>query len=124
MLLDGAVIVSTPQDVALLDATRAVNMFSKVDCKILGMVQNMAFFSCPKCSTETFIFGVDGALKKANEMGIDNIANIPLDGAICSTSDSGQPISISKPDSIHARIYADLAKNVYEKILNQKNLNI
>ncbi|KAI8899736.1 nucleotide binding protein [Globomyces pollinis-pini] len=114
--LSGAVIISTPQDIALLDAVKGVNMFRKVDVPILGLVQNMSYFSCSNCNHKTHIFGNDGAKRKAMDMGLEILADIPLDEQVCITSDDGKPIVISKPQSEHSKVYLDLAAKVCKKL--------
>lgn len=110
----GAVIVSTPQDVALLDARKGVLMFQKVNVPVLGVVQNMSFFICPKCGEKSHIFGKDGASKLACELGIQTLADIPLDILIQETSDTGQPLVITKPTNTTALMYRKLAQKVVD----------
>jgi ATP-binding protein involved in chromosome partitioning len=112
----GAVIVSTPQDIALLDAVKGIEMFKKVNVPILGLAQNMSFYSCPNCQHESHIFGNDGARRKALELGIELLADVPLHEDVCETSDNGKPIVISSPESLHAKVYQSLAKRVVEKL--------
>uniref|UniRef100_A0A3B4G8K1 Iron-sulfur cluster transfer protein NUBPL n=1 Tax=Pundamilia nyererei TaxID=303518 RepID=A0A3B4G8K1_9CICH len=95
----GAVIVSTPQDIALLDARRGAEMFKKVNVPVLGLVQNMSVFQCPKCNHETHIFGSDGARQLADTLGVTFLGDIPLHITIRETSDRGQPVVISSPNS-------------------------
>ncbi|NWY59823.1 NUBPL protein, partial [Chionis minor] len=95
----GAVIVSTPQDVALLDARKGAEMFRKVHVPVLGLVQNMSVFQCPKCKHETHIFGDDGVRDLAKTLGLDILGDIPLHVNIRETCDSGQPVVISQPES-------------------------
>jgi ATP-binding protein involved in chromosome partitioning len=116
VLLDGAVIVSTPQDIALLDAVRGVTMFKKVNVKILGMVQNMSFFNCPNCGHTSHVFGDDGVSKKAKELGIERLVDVPLHADVCETSDSGTPIVVSQPSSLHAKVYLELADKIWAKL--------
>ncbi|XP_077987009.1 iron-sulfur cluster transfer protein NUBPL-like [Glandiceps talaboti] len=108
----GAVIVSTPQDIALLDARKGAEMFKKVDIPVLGIVQNMSVFECPKCHHQTHIFGHDGARNVAMEMGVDILGDIPLDIGIRETSDSGKPVIVSNPHSSAAEAYRTLAEKV------------
>ncbi|CAA2954649.1 iron-sulfur NUBPL [Olea europaea subsp. europaea] len=110
--LSGALIVSTPQDVALMDARRGVKMFSKVNVPILGIMENMSYFKCPNCSEPYYIFGKGGAQKTADELGMKFLGEIPLEVGIRSGSDEGVPIVISNPDSFVSQAYANLAKNV------------
>ncbi|XP_075610145.1 iron-sulfur cluster transfer protein NUBPL isoform X1 [Balearica regulorum gibbericeps] len=95
----GAVIISTPQDVALLDARKGAEMFRKVHVPVLGLVQNMSVFQCPKCKHETHIFGADGVRHLAKTLGLDILGDIPLHVNIRETCDSGQPVVISQPES-------------------------
>lgn len=114
--LAGAVIVSTPQDIALLDARKAINMFRRVDVPILGIVENMSYFACPNCGHRTEIFAHGGAKACAETYNVDFLAEIPLDIAIRETSDGGRPIVVSRPDTPQARAYMDLARTVRDKL--------
>ncbi|XP_053381047.1 iron-sulfur protein NUBPL-like [Mercenaria mercenaria] len=114
--IDGAVIVSTPQDIALLDARRGAEMFRKVDVPVLGMVQNMSVYVCPKCGHVEHVFGEDGAHKVAAEMEIDLLGDVPLNRRIRETSDTGQPIVISEPDSPQAEVYRSIAWKIVDKL--------
>ncbi|XP_064920182.1 iron-sulfur cluster transfer protein NUBPL isoform X10 [Columba livia] len=100
----GAVIVSTPQDVALLDARKGAEMFRKVHVPVLGLVQNMSVFQCPNCKHETHIFGADGVRDLAKTLGLDILGDIPLHVNIRETCDSGQPVVISQPQSDAVRV--------------------
>jgi ATP-binding protein involved in chromosome partitioning len=110
--LAGAVIVSTPQDLALIDARRAVEMFRKVDAPILGLVENMSTFICPKCGSRHDIFGHGGARKEAARLGVPFLGEVPLDMVLRETSDAGRPIVASDPGSPHALAYRTIAKRV------------
>ncbi|CAN6674352.1 hypothetical protein TRVA0_052S00298 [Trichomonascus vanleenenianus] len=112
--VDGAVLVSTPQDIALIDAVRGIDMFNKLNIPVLGMVQNMSVFVCPNCNHETHIFGSDGAMKEAQKRGIDVIGNIPLNADICTLSDSGKPPA-AIPGPI-ADSYGTIAQKVRQKL--------
>ncbi|KAI4739761.1 P-loop containing nucleoside triphosphate hydrolase protein [Aureobasidium sp. EXF-12298] len=114
--LDGAVIVSTPQDVALKDAVRGVEMFRKVKVPILGMVQNMSAFTCPNCSTTHSIFGREGVIKKCDEMDIKLLADIPLHPSICEDADRGKPTVVAEPDSVRAQVFKDLAADLRKQL--------
>eukprot|EP00054_Salpingoeca_dolichothecata_P024652 m.168756 g.168756 ORF g.168756 m.168756 type:complete len:342 (-) comp25087_c2_seq8:3348-4373(-) len=114
--ITGAVIVSSPQDIALLDARRGVTMFHKVDVPVLGIVQNMSVFQCPKCNHETHIFGKDGAELLAKELNTKLLANIPLSLAIRESADNGQPILVSDPESPQALAYKKLAQAVLDSL--------
>jgi ATP-binding protein involved in chromosome partitioning len=114
--LAGAVIVSTPQDIALIDARKGLNMFEKVNVPVLGIIENMSSFVCPKCGERTDIFGHGGARAEAERLGCDFLGEIPLDVAIRITSDSGQPITASEPDGPHAKAYRAVAEAVLAKV--------
>ena len=114
--LSGAVIVSTPQDVAVADAVKGVAMFRKVNVPILGLVENMSFFDCPHCSKRTEVFGHGGAKDRAAALGVPFLAELALDPAICETGDAGAPIVDSAPESTAARTFDRLASSVAEKI--------
>lgn len=114
--IDGAVIVSTPQDVALLDARKGTEMFRKVDVPVLGLVQNMSVYQCPKCGHEEYIFGKDGTVRLAEELNLDVLGDIPLDLNIRIMSDAGKPIVVSQPDSPQAKAYRKTAKKVIDKL--------
>ncbi|CAH1787036.1 unnamed protein product [Owenia fusiformis] len=120
--VDGAVIVTTPQDIALLDARRGTEMFRKVNIPVLGVVQNMSMFECPKCGHMEHIFGAEGARRLSFEMGIEFLGDVPLNSAIRETSDDGKPIVISKPDSPQAKVYRDIAKHVLRVLPLYKGL--
>jgi ATP-binding protein involved in chromosome partitioning len=113
--LTGAVIVSTPQDVALSDARKGLNMFRKVDVPVLGLIENMSYFACPHCGERTEIFSHGGAKREAVRLGADFLGEIPLDVAIRETSDEGKPIVASDPDSPLSKIYREIADKVWEK---------
>jgi ATP-binding protein involved in chromosome partitioning len=114
--LSGAVIVSTPQDIALLDARKGLNMFRKVDVPVLGIIENMSYFSCPNCGHRSEIFSHGGARREAEKLGVEFLCEVPLDIAIRETSDEGTPIVVAQPDSEHAKAYRLLAKRVWEKV--------
>jgi ATP-binding protein involved in chromosome partitioning len=114
--LSGAVIVSTPQDIALLDARKAINMFRKVDVPILGIVENMSYFCCPNCGHRTEVFAYGGARICAARYGVDFLAEIPLDVRIRETSDGGRPIVVSEPRSPQSEAYRQLAMSVRDKL--------
>jgi ATP-binding protein involved in chromosome partitioning len=114
--LTGAVIVSTPQDIALLDARKGLNMFRKVDVPVLGIVENMSYYICPKCGHRAEIFSHGGARLEAERLGVEFLGEIPLDAVIRETSDDGRPIVISQPDSPHAQAYRLMADRVWAKV--------
>ncbi len=114
--LAGAVIVSTPQDIALVDARKGLNMFRKVAVPVLGIVENMSYFLCPKCGERSEIFGHGGAHEEADKMGVPFLGEVPLHLDIRTTSDSGHPIVVSKPDSAHAQVYKNIAGRVWKQL--------
>ncbi len=114
--LAGAVIVSTPQDIALLDARKGLNMFRKVEVPVLGIVENMSYFSCPNCGHRTEVFSHGGAHKEADRLGVEFLGEIPLDIEIRETSDGGHPIVVSKPDSENAKVFRAIGARVWAKL--------
>lgn len=108
--VDGAVIVSTPQDVALLDARKGIDMFRQLDVPILGMVENMSTHVCSKCGHEEHVFGHGGVAAEAAKLGVPLLAEIPLDLQIRLASDGGAPVVVSAPDSAQARAFAAVAE--------------
>jgi ATP-binding protein involved in chromosome partitioning len=110
--LKGAVIVSTPQDLALLDARRGIAMFRRVNVPVLGIVENMSTFICPHCGTRTDIFGHGGARAEAERLGVPFLGEVPLDIVIREKSDAGLPVVASAPDGPHAKSYRDIAARV------------
>jgi ATP-binding protein involved in chromosome partitioning len=117
--LSGAVIVSTPQDIALLDARKGLNMFRKVDVPVLGIIENMSYFSCPNCGHRSEIFSHGGARREAEKLGVEFLCEVPLAITIRETSDEGTPIVVAQPDSEHAKVYRELARRVWEKVGEQ-----
>lgn len=120
MQLSGALIVSTPQDVALADARRGVKMFNKVDVPILGIVENMSCFKCPHCGEPSYIFGKGGTHGTASEMGLEFLGEIPLEVEIREACDQGQPIVLAAPDSVVSRAYGQLAEKIVKKLKDQQ----
>ncbi|MEX2649712.1 MAG: iron-sulfur cluster carrier protein ApbC [Alphaproteobacteria bacterium] len=114
--LSGAVIVSTPQDIALIDARKGLNMFRKVDVPVFGIVENMSYFLCPACGHRADIFGHGGARATAEELGVDFLGEIPLHIDIRESSDGGRPIVATQPASPHAKVYLAIADAVARKI--------
>ncbi|MCK1383331.1 Mrp/NBP35 family ATP-binding protein [Bradyrhizobium sp. 21] len=114
--LKGAVIVSTPQDLSLIDARRGLAMFKKVNVPVLGIVENMSYFQCPHCGTKSDIFGHGGARHEAEKLGVPFLGEIPLHMAIRATSDAGTPVVDSEPDSPHAAIYRAIAGQVRDQL--------
>ncbi len=114
--LAGAVIVSTPQDVALLDARRGVRMFERTKVPVLGLIENMSFFCCPNCNHQTNIFGHGGAKNEAARLGTEFLGEIPILLDIRTAADAGTPIVATDPDGIAAKSYAAIAKRLWEKV--------
>ena len=110
--IDGAVIVSTPQDIALIDAVKGVNMFQKTGIPILGIVENMSYYICPECGHKEEIFGHAGAKETAERMGVRFLGEIPLHIDIRTHADEGKPIVEDKPDSPQAEAYMEIAKKI------------
>jgi ATP-binding protein involved in chromosome partitioning len=114
--LAGAVIVSTPQDIALIDARKGLSMFTKVNVPVLGIIENMSYFLCPHCGERSDIFSHGGARREAERLGTDFLGEVPLDLAIRETSDEGRPITVSQPDSPYAQTFRDIAAKVWAKV--------
>jgi ATP-binding protein involved in chromosome partitioning len=110
--LRGAVIVSTPQDLALIDARRGIAMFNRVNVPVLGVVENMSFFVCPKCGERSDIFGHGGAEHEAQRQGVPFLGAVPLHMAIRETSDAGRPVVATDPDGPHAQAFRAIAAKV------------
>jgi ATP-binding protein involved in chromosome partitioning len=111
--LSGAIIVCTPQDLALIDARKGLNMFRKVDVSVLGIVENMSYFVCPRCGERTDIFGHGGAKLEAERLGLPFLGGVPLDMEIRVRSDEGRPIVATDPEGLHARIFREIAANTW-----------
>lgn len=111
--LAGAVIVSTPQDLALIDARRGVSMFKRVEIPILGIIENMATFVCPHCGQTSHIFGHGGARSEAQRLNVPFLGEVPLNMTIRELSDAGRPVVAADPDGPHARIYKGIAQQVW-----------
>jgi ATP-binding protein involved in chromosome partitioning len=114
--LKGAIIISTPQDLSLIDARRGLAMFKKVNVPVLGIVENMSYFQCPHCGTRSDIFGHGGARQEAERLGVPFLGEIPLHMSIRATSDSGTPVVESEPDGPHAAIYRAIGANVRDQL--------
>jgi ATP-binding protein involved in chromosome partitioning len=114
--LAGAVIVSTPQDIALLDARKGLAMFNKVDVPVLGIVENMSYFLCPHCGGRSDIFSHGGARREAARLGVEFLGEVPLDLEIRETSDEGRPITVSHSDSPHAQVFRAMAARIWDKV--------
>ena len=114
--LTGAVIVTTPQDIALLDARKGLKMFEKVGVPILGLVENMSVYVCPNCGHTEHIFGADGGRKMAAEYGVDDLGALPLNLSIREQADSGRPTVVAEPDGEIAALYKAMARRIAVKI--------
>ncbi|MCB1391962.1 MULTISPECIES: Mrp/NBP35 family ATP-binding protein [unclassified Nitrobacter] len=114
--LKGAVIISTPQDLSLIDARRGLAMFRKVNVPVLGIIENMSFFQCPHCGARSDIFGHGGARHEAERLGVPFLGEIPLHMSIRQTSDSGHPVVESQPDGPHAAIYRVIAEGIRDRL--------
>jgi ATP-binding protein involved in chromosome partitioning len=114
--LAGAVIVSTPQDIALIDARRGLSMFQKVDVPVLGIIENMSYFLCPHCGERSEIFSHGGARREAERLGAEFLGEVPLDLTIRETSDEGRPVTVSDPGSPHAQLFREIAARVWAKV--------
>jgi ATP-binding protein involved in chromosome partitioning len=114
--LKGAIIISTPQDLSLIDARRGLAMFKKVNVPVLGIVENMSYFQCPHCGTRSDIFGHGGARHEAESLGVPFLGEIPLHMSIRATSDAGTPVVDSEPDGPHAAIYRAIGAKVREQL--------
>ncbi|OQM73699.1 Mrp/NBP35 family ATP-binding protein [Manganibacter manganicus] len=118
--LAGAVIVSTPQDLALIDARKGLNMFRKVDVPLLGIVENMSYFIAPDTGKRYDIFGHGGARKEAERLGVTFLGEVPLEMGIRESSDEGQPVVAARPDGAEAKIYRDIAGKVWQRLAEEK----
>src|SRR6266849_1764594 len=114
--LKGAIIISTPQDLSLIDARRGLAMFKKVNVPVLGIVENMSYFQCPQCGTRSDIFGHGGARHEAERLAVPFLGEIPLHMSIRATSDSGTPVVESEPDGAHAAIYRAIGAKVRDQL--------
>ena len=114
--ITGAVIVTTPQDIALIDAKKGMSMFEKVGVPILGLVENMAVYCCPNCGHVEHIFGAEGGKKMAEQYGVDYLGSLPLDIQIREQADSGNPTVVADPDGEIAAIYKAVARRIAVKI--------
>jgi ATP-binding protein involved in chromosome partitioning len=119
--LAGAVIVSTPQDLALIDARKGLNMFRKVDVPLLGIVENMSYFIAPDTGKRYDIFGHGGARREAERLGVAFLGEVPLEMGIRESSDAGKPVTVSRPEGPEARIYRDIAAKVWQRLEEEKN---
>jgi len=114
--LAGAIIVSTPQDLSLIDARKGLNMFKKVNVPILGIIENMSYFLCTKCDTKHPIFGNGGAKIEAEKLGVPFLGEVPLDITLRITSDEGNPIMIKEPEHLISKVYMEIASQIITSI--------
>jgi ATP-binding protein involved in chromosome partitioning len=119
--LAGAVIVSTPQDLALIDARKGLAMFQRVDVPVLGIVENMSTFVCPHCGQTTQLFGHGGARHEAERLGVPFLGEIPLHLAIRETSDAGEPVTAQEPNGVHAGPYRQIADRMLAELRRLKS---
>jgi ATP-binding protein involved in chromosome partitioning len=112
--LAGTIIVTTPQDVALIDARKGLHMFTKLDTRVLGIVENMSGYECPECGHHEHVFGSGGGARTAEELGLPLLGSIPLDPAVVVGGDSGKPVVLERPDSPAARAFVEIAEKVAE----------
>jgi ATP-binding protein involved in chromosome partitioning len=122
--LSGAIIVSTPQDLALIDARKGLNMFRKVDVAVLGIIENMSTFICPRCGERSDIFGHGGAEEEANKLGVPFLGAVPLHMDIRAKSDLGQPVVATDPEGPHAAIYREIARRAWAEIESAEGARI
>lgn len=116
VILDGAVIVSTPQSLSLIDSVKGINMFRKVDVPILGVVQNMSLFKCSNCGHEEHIFGHDGVKRSCLDWNVDFLGDIPLHPQINYDADNGKPTVVAEPNSARSKAFEEIANQVAEKV--------
>lgn len=120
--LAGAVIVSTPQDLALIDARKGLNMFRKVEVPLLGIIENMSYFLCPSCGERADVFGHGGARDEAERLGVPFLGAVPLHMDIRARSDSGTPIVIAEPEGEHAKLYREIAEQIRVRIAEEQEM--
>ena len=120
--LAGALIVSTPQDLALIDARKGLNMFRKVEVPLLGIIENMSYFVCPSCGERSDIFGHGGAEAEAERLGVPFLGAVPLHMEIRARSDSGTPVAIAEPEGGHALIYRKIAGQVQARLSEEREM--
>ena len=114
--LTGTIIISTPQDLSLIDARKGLNMFKKVNVPILGIIENMSYFLCEKCETKHKIFGNGGAKAEAKKLGVPFLDEIPLDILLRSSSDEGRPIVLQEPNHLISKKFLQIATLISEKL--------
>ena len=114
--IDHALIVTTPQEIALADTRKGINMFNSFNVPIAGIVENMSYFACPHCGERTDIFGHGGAREEADRLGVDFLGEIPLHLSIRETSDGGNPIVASDPDNAHSQAFRAIGDRIWDKL--------
>lgn len=117
--LSGAVIVSTPQDIALMDAVRGVEMFQKVNVPIIGMIENMSIFCCPNCGHQVDFFSQGGVKKKSVLLNVPFLGALPLEASVCEASEAGQPVILYHPKSEHSRAFKEMAATIKQNFENE-----
>ncbi len=118
--LTGAVIVTTPQEVALVDARRGLKMFQKVNTRVLGIVENMSYFVCPHCGKKSFIFGSNGGARSAQELGVPLLGQVPIEPEVTDAGDLGIPIVAKNPESASAKAFLEIAEKIYQDEMFRK----
>jgi ATP-binding protein involved in chromosome partitioning len=118
--ITGAIIVTTPQEVALVDARRGIKMFQKVETEVFGIIENMSYFACPQCGDKSYIFGKGGGSKAANELNVTFLGEVPIDPEVTETGDSGVPIVAKNPDSEVGRAFRQIALRLISEKLKEK----
>ncbi len=118
--LSGAVIVSTPQDLALIDARKGLNMFKRVNISVLGIIENMSYFLCPKCGHRSDIFSHGGARHEAARLGVPFLGALPLHMTIRETSDAGHPLVVADPSSMNAKVYKTIAEAIWQGLASKE----
>ena len=122
--ISGSIIVSTPQDVALIDARKGINMFKRVDVNVLGLVENMSYFICDSCNEKHYIFAKDGGKNEANKFQIPFLGSIPINKKLRIQSDNGKPSCIDEPNSEISKIYLSIAQNLDESLESKRSLQL
>ena len=113
----GAVIVSTPQDIALIDARKGLNMFLKVDVPVFGLIENMSYFVCPKDGEKYYIFGSGGGKREAERLKVPFIGEIPIEASVCEGGDQGIPVLINQKDSSVVKAFKECTKVIFNHVL-------
>ncbi len=114
--MTGAIIVTTPQDVALIDARKGLAMFKKMDVSVMGIIENMSYYECPSCHHVEYIFGKGGGERSARDLDVAFLGGVPIDPAIVAGGDTGKPIVLHKPDSGAAKAFSELATRIIQQV--------